>query len=103
MAYLAADGDPERSDGRSTSPNSYHGSRYDFTALLASILWKIVKLTGSRPRSTRGRKEVGMIGQASWISSVINLVNTSMRRQKTYGEPRLTFAQSLVPVSSPCP
>ena len=64
---------------------------------------KIVKLTGSRPRSTRGRKEVGMIGQASWISSVINLVNTSMRRQKTYGGPQLTLAQSLVPVSSPCP
>ncbi|KAF6239784.1 hypothetical protein HO173_002330 [Letharia columbiana] len=54
-AYLANDGDAERSDGRSTSPNSYHGSR---------------------PRSARGRKEVGMIGQASWISSVINLVNT---------------------------
>ncbi len=32
-----------------------------------------------RRRSSRGRKEVGIIGQASWISSVINLVNTSMR------------------------
>lgn len=29
-----------------------------------------------RPRTPRGRKEVGMIGQASWLSSVINLVNT---------------------------
>ncbi|MCJ1429224.1 hypothetical protein MMC29_007137, partial [Sticta canariensis] len=29
-----------------------------------------------RQRSNRGRKEVGMIGQASWISSVINLLNT---------------------------
>lgn len=29
-----------------------------------------------RPRSARGRKEVGVIGQASWLSSVINLVNT---------------------------
>ncbi|KAL8671322.1 MAG: hypothetical protein Q9168_004183 [Polycauliona sp. 1 TL-2023] len=29
-----------------------------------------------RQRSSRGRKEVGVIGQASWLSSVINLVNT---------------------------
>ncbi|KAL8992818.1 MAG: hypothetical protein Q9169_006819 [Polycauliona sp. 2 TL-2023] len=29
-----------------------------------------------RQRSTRGRKEVGVMGQASWLSSVINLVNT---------------------------
>lgn len=36
-------------------------------------------LTGCRRRSSRGRKEVGIIGQASWISSIINLVNTSMR------------------------
>lgn len=54
-AYRAISGDTERRDDRSTSPNSYQGSR---------------------PRSARGRKEVGMIGQASWISSVINLVNT---------------------------
>jgi len=35
-------------------------------------------LTFRRLRSSRGKKEVGVIGQASWISSVINLVNTSM-------------------------
>ncbi|MCJ1269669.1 hypothetical protein MMC22_009561 [Lobaria immixta] len=29
-----------------------------------------------RQRSSRGRKDVGMIGQASWISSVVNLLNT---------------------------
>ncbi|KAL8887975.1 MAG: hypothetical protein Q9205_007384 [Flavoplaca limonia] len=29
-----------------------------------------------RQRSFRGRKEVGVIGQASWLSSCINLVNT---------------------------
>ncbi|KAL8838192.1 MAG: hypothetical protein Q9170_002235 [Blastenia crenularia] len=29
-----------------------------------------------RPRSSRGRKEVGVVGQASWLSSVINLLNT---------------------------
>ena len=34
--------------------------------------------TVCRHRSGRGRKEVGIIGQASWISSVINLLNTSM-------------------------
>ncbi|KAM0804270.1 transmembrane amino acid transporter protein-domain-containing protein [Usnea florida] len=54
-AYLTANGDGERNDSRPTSPNSY---------------------PGSRPRSVRGRKEMGVIGQASWISSVINLLNT---------------------------
>ena len=37
MPHLVADGDPERSDGRSVSPNSYHGSRYALTALLRSM------------------------------------------------------------------
>ncbi|KAI9873699.1 MAG: hypothetical protein M1830_010707 [Pleopsidium flavum] len=32
---------------------------------------------GRRRRLSRGKKEMGIIGQASWISSVINLVNTS--------------------------
>ncbi|KAL9634629.1 MAG: hypothetical protein Q9164_003975 [Protoblastenia rupestris] len=40
-------------------------------ALVATIM-----LTSARPRSARGRKDVGVIGQASWASSVINLVNT---------------------------
>lgn len=31
-----------------------------------------------RRRSSRVRKEMGTIGQASWASSVINLLNTSM-------------------------
>lgn len=31
----------------------------------------------SSQRLSRGRKEVGVVGQASWLSSVINLVNTS--------------------------
>lgn len=89
MAYSAGEGDPEHSNGRSTSPNSYHGSRYALTALLGSR--EIHKLTGGRPRSSRGRKEVGIIGQASWISSVVNLVNTSMRWQKMYGLQELTI------------
>lgn len=89
MAYHAADGDPEHSNGRSTSPNSYHGSRYALTALLGSF--EIHTLTGGRPRSSRGRKEVGIIGQASWISSVVNLVNTSMCWQKMDGLQKLTI------------
>ena len=28
-------------------------------------------------RSRRGRKDLGIVGQASWTSSVINLLNTS--------------------------
>ena len=36
----------------------------------------------ARPRSSRGRKEVGVVGHASWISSVINLLNTSMFRHR---------------------
>ena len=43
------------------------------------------QLTRGRPRSSRGRKEVGIIGQASWISSVVNLVNTSMCGKTLYG------------------
>ncbi|KAK0513446.1 hypothetical protein JMJ35_004432 [Cladonia borealis] len=55
-AYHAINGDAERNDGRPSSANSSQ--------------------RGSRPRSARGRKEVGVIGQASWLSSIINLVNT---------------------------
>jgi len=35
--------------------------------------------TSCRRRLSRGKKEIGIIGQASWISSVINLVNTSRK------------------------
>ena len=44
-----------------------------------------------------------MIGQASWISSVINLVNTSKRTEKVEGVGGLKLVQSSVLVSSPCP
>ncbi|MCJ1463930.1 hypothetical protein MMC07_002539 [Pseudocyphellaria aurata] len=56
--YSAIHSDPEgSSDGRPGSANSAPpGLR--------------------RQRSNRGRKDVGMFGQASWISSVINLLNT---------------------------
>ncbi|KAF2807260.1 vacuolar amino acid transporter-like protein 6 [Mytilinidion resinicola] len=33
-------------------------------------------LRGRRPGSRNGKKNVGVVGQATWISSVINLVNT---------------------------
>ena len=36
-------------------------------------------LMSIRRRNSRGRKEVGIIGQASWLSSVVNLVNTSKK------------------------
>ncbi|KAL9022263.1 MAG: hypothetical protein Q9185_000505 [Variospora sp. 1 TL-2023] len=54
-AYPANNGDGERQDVRPGSANSHRGLRQ---------------------RSARGRKDVGVIGQASWLSSVINLVNT---------------------------
>ena len=38
-------------------------------------------LTSGRPRSAKGKKEVGVVGQASFASSVINLVNTSESSQ----------------------
>ncbi|KAI4116258.1 MAG: hypothetical protein LQ338_007744 [Usnochroma carphineum] len=54
-AYLAIQGNGENHD---VGPGSANSRR------------------GMRPRSSPGRKEVGMVGQASWLSSVINLVNT---------------------------
>ena len=72
--YSPVSGDAERSDGRPSSANSsQRGSRYG----LDVIGVQEAADDYSRPKSARGRKEVGMIGQASWISSVINLVNTS--------------------------
>ncbi|KAI4144938.1 MAG: hypothetical protein L6R39_003974 [Caloplaca ligustica] len=56
-AYLVinGNGDSDNHDVRPGSANSHRGMR-------------------SRP--SRGRKEVGVVGQAGWLSSVINLVNT---------------------------
>ncbi|KAL8765753.1 MAG: hypothetical protein Q9209_007260 [Squamulea sp. 1 TL-2023] len=54
-AYLAIDGHDDNHDVRPSSASSHRSMRQ---------------------RSSRGRKEVGVIGQASWLSSVINLVNT---------------------------
>ncbi len=76
-AYHAINGDTEHSPGRPASADSSR-SRY---ALQCTS--NMSRLTANRQRSARGRKEVGMIGQASWISSVINLVNTSMEAQYT--------------------
>ena len=60
-----------------------------------------LRLMMSRPRSARGKKEVGMIGQAGWISSVINLVNTSAHTDPSY-ESLLKFVQSLALESLLC-
>ncbi|KAL8798062.1 MAG: hypothetical protein Q9182_006986 [Xanthomendoza sp. 2 TL-2023] len=54
-AYLAITGHDDNNDVRPSSANSQRSMRQ---------------------RSSRGRKEVGLIGQASWLSSVINLLNT---------------------------
>ncbi|KAL8805849.1 MAG: hypothetical protein Q9200_005270 [Gallowayella weberi] len=54
-AYLAITGHDDNHDARPSSANSQRSMRQ---------------------RSSRGRKEVGLIGQASWLSSVINLLNT---------------------------
>ncbi|KAL8688217.1 MAG: hypothetical protein Q9218_005816 [Villophora microphyllina] len=54
-AYLATEDHGEDHDGRPASANSHRSPRQ---------------------RTSRGRKDVGIIGQASWSSSVINLLNT---------------------------
>ncbi|KAI4200814.1 MAG: hypothetical protein LQ346_002295 [Caloplaca aetnensis] len=54
-AYLAIHGDDDNHDVRPASANSQRAMRQ---------------------RPSRGRKEVGMVGQASWLSSVVNLLNT---------------------------
>ncbi|KAL8639031.1 MAG: hypothetical protein Q9228_003879 [Teloschistes exilis] len=54
-AYLATEDHGEDHDGRPASANSYRSPRQ---------------------RLNRGRKDVGVIGQAGWSSSVINLLNT---------------------------
>ncbi|KAL8681194.1 MAG: hypothetical protein Q9186_002651 [Xanthomendoza sp. 1 TL-2023] len=54
-AYLAINGHDDNHDVRPSSANSQRSMRQ---------------------RSSRGRKEVGIIGQASWLSSVVNLLNT---------------------------
>ncbi|KAL9002069.1 MAG: hypothetical protein Q9188_004983 [Gyalolechia gomerana] len=54
-AYFAINGDGDSHDVRPGSSNSHRGMRQ---------------------RSSRGRKEGGIAGQAGWLSSVINLVNT---------------------------
>ncbi|SLM34781.1 amino acid transporter [Lasallia pustulata] len=54
--YSAVNGDDERHVGRPTSANSSRKS--------------------NRRHPSRGKNEAGSVGQASWISSVINLINT---------------------------
>lgn len=84
--YSAIHSDPEgSSDGRPGSGNSSQRARY-VAIQSADILsswtraasWFLSADTSlPRHRSSRGRKEMGLVGQASWISSVVNLLNTS--------------------------
>ena len=50
---------------------------FDDIAMAVCQLRNLQILIWYRRRSSRGRKDAGIVGQASWISSVINLVNTS--------------------------
>lgn len=96
-AYHAINGDAERNDGRPSSANSSHrGSRY---ARQTITLYSNIANDQDRPRSARGRKEVGVIGQASWLSSIINLVNTSTDTKRWRVIPKLTSEQLLELVS----
>ena len=75
-------------------PNEVHGTQS------RPFLYPCVQLImKDRPRSARGRKEVGVIGQASWISSIINLVNTSTHSKYWRSIPPLIIRQLLELVS----
>lgn len=54
--------------------------KYTFQALISLFKWSRVANRGNCPscrRGIRGKRDPGFHGQASWISCVINLVNTS--------------------------
>lgn len=53
-------------------------------------------------RRGRGKKDVGFNGQATWASSVINLVNTSMGNQ-AFRRRIAKMKQFSALDSSPCP
>ncbi|KAL8704105.1 MAG: hypothetical protein Q9201_002719 [Fulgogasparrea decipioides] len=72
-AYLAINTHGENHDGRPASANSHRSMRYS-TPLSIQLDTDADKILSQRPG--RGRKEVGTVGQASWLSSVINLANT---------------------------
>ena len=75
-------------------PNEGHGMQS------RPLLYPSVQLIMmDRPRSARGRKEIGVIGQASWLSSIINLVNTSTHSTYSRDIPPLMIRQLLEPVS----
>ncbi len=59
MTYLAVDGDAERSDGRSSSPNSYQGSRYASTHLVGLYPGGIDKLIGRQATVFSGKERGG--------------------------------------------
>ena len=70
-SYAAINTEPDDTDPMTASTGSLRGRR-----LVQDVGTRETELT--HRRSHRGKKDVGFVGQASWISSVINLVNTSM-------------------------
>lgn len=72
--YSAIGPEPNDTDPMSSSTGSLRGRRSDSDVEL------LEKGSANGSRRGRGKKDVGFLGQASWISSVINLVNTSTVR-----------------------
>ena len=86
---LSADGESHHI-ARPSSAQSSNGKRFDFMATYAPV-----SLTSFRRSGIHG-KDAGIVGQASWASSVINLVNTSVHDQPR----RLSISDLLLVVGS---
>jgi len=71
--YSAITSEPSDMDHRPASAASSRSGRHAPKRLLRKT--DLTNLDFSTP--PRRKKEVGVVGNASWISSVINLVNTS--------------------------
>lgn len=65
-AYRAIDGDAERSDGRSTSPSSYQGSRYALPSLVRLCTAEIIN-ADSMQATFHSRKERGRYDRSSQL------------------------------------
>jgi hypothetical protein len=74
--YSAIDQEPAEADHMSSSTGSLRGRRSEASR------WNPWHVTDSNRRG-RGKKDSGFQGQATWISSVINLANTSTFRTIT--------------------
>ena len=81
MPSTASDGDVERSNTRPVSAGSSGRGRRYIHYRISLIQIKMLTLENRR-LSVRG-KDIGVAGVASWMSSVINLVNTSTSHGST--------------------